>query len=177
MWIRYLAASNGDSSGDTSFRLSGRSSSSSSSERSASGKNHPPLTRTTSIASNFMPQFLHTQQPAGRQNCVKQRNISQICMNWVLMLFLRLPKLYSLLPGGVLEAGGVGFLSFSTIYWGDCCTTLLCHPVYRQQLQAGTVYGGNFSEGTTPSPPALKPTVAPPSPNLQRHFLTSWNSP
>ena len=29
--------------------------------------------------------------------------------------FLRLPKLYSLLPGGLLEAEGVGFLSFSTI--------------------------------------------------------------
>ena len=57
MCIRYLAASNGDSSGDTSFRLSGRSSSSSSSDRSASGKNHPPLTRATSIGSNFVSRF------------------------------------------------------------------------------------------------------------------------
>ena len=56
--IRYLAASNGDSSGDTSFRLSGRSSSSSSSDRSASGKNHPPLTRATSMGSSFVSRFV-----------------------------------------------------------------------------------------------------------------------
>ena len=54
--IRYLAASNGDSSGDTSFRLSGRSSSSSSSDRSASGKQHHPLHRNV-LACTFLDGF------------------------------------------------------------------------------------------------------------------------
>ena len=53
--IRYLAASNGDSSGDTSFRLSGRSSSSS--DRSASGKQHHSL-HPDVLACTFLDGFL-----------------------------------------------------------------------------------------------------------------------
>ena len=201
MCIRYLAASNGDSSGDTSFRLSGRSSSSSSSDRSASGKNHPPLTRATSIGSNFVSQFftfptctesmtnvqdwspglltiqksfdfLPTQYPSGRQNGMKHRNTYLYDLSFAVVF--ETPQALLLTPWRRSWSRGCRIPKlFHHLLGKLSCTTLLCHPVYREQLQ---VYGGNFSaEGRD----TILNQLLPPLPffNLQRHFLTSWNSP
>ena len=116
--------------------------------------------------------LLRTQQPSGRQNCMKHRNTYLYDLSFAVVF--ETPQALLLTPWRRSWSRGCRIPElFHHLLGRLSCTTLLCHPVYREQLQ---VYGGNFSaEGRD----TILNQLLPPLPffNLQRHFLTSWNSP